>query len=621
MSSAFRTAGAVTLAALLAAATPIVPVGPLAAQPAPHNVILFVPDGLRGAIVDAEHAPAMDALRQAGVSFPNSHAIFPTFTTANASTMATGHLLGDTGDFSNTIDAGYKVPTAGYAFTPFLESDPVLADVDEHFGGNYLDEAAILALAHDHGYATAAIGKVGPVAIFDAADVGGQRTLVIDDQTGAVDAAGNLVGRPLPPPIVSALVQATGTAQAPTRGPNGIPGTSTTPGTLVPNSGQQNWFLAAATKVVLPAFKASGKPFVLVFWSRDPDGTQHNQGDSLGTLKPGINGPTSLWAIRNADDDLRALRETVRALGLESTTDIIITSDHGFSTISKESHTSPAAQYTLNGVPAGQLPPGFLALDLAHALGLRLSDPDSNDVGVHPDFEHKFPSHGNGLLGNDIGHPEVIVAANGGSDLIYLPQSDAAQLAPKIVAFLEGQDYVSGLFVDSRLGTFPGTLPANAVALEGAAITPHPGIAVSFRSFDTGCALPLRCTVEIADTTLQQGQGMHGSFSRADTGNFTAAFGPDFKHAYVDPAPISNADVGMTIARILGLDLHAVAKGSLLGRAFVEAMPGGALPLVTRGEERSQPGADGVVTVVRWQRAGGERYIDAAGFPGRTVGL
>ena len=28
---------------------------------------------------------------------------------------------------------------------------------------------------------------------------------------------------------------------------------------------------------------------------------------------------------------------------------------------------------------------------------------------------------------------------------------------------------------------------------------------------------------EIADTTLQQGQGMHGSFSRADTGNFTAA--------------------------------------------------------------------------------------------------
>ena len=37
------------------------------------------------------------------------------------------------------------------------------------------------------------------------------------------------------------------------------------------------------------------------------------------------------------------------------------------------------------------------------------------------------------------------------------------------------------------------------------------------------------CAVEIADTGLQQGQGMHGSFSRADTMNFMAAIGPDFK--------------------------------------------------------------------------------------------
>jgi hypothetical protein len=35
------------------------------------------------------------------------------------------------------------------------------------------------------------------------------------------------------------------------------------------------------------------KLFVVVFWSRDPDGTQHNQGDSLSQLSPGINGPTS----------------------------------------------------------------------------------------------------------------------------------------------------------------------------------------------------------------------------------------------------------------------------------------------------------------------------------------
>ena len=46
---------------------------------------------------------------------------------------------------------------------------------------------------------------------------------------------------------------------------------------------------------------------------------------------------------------------------------------------------------------------------------------------------------------------------------------------------------------------------------------------------------------------------MHGSFGRGDTMNFTAAIGPDFKAGYVDPLPVSNADVGMTITQLMGL--------------------------------------------------------------------
>src|SRR3984885_4898656 len=128
----------------------------------PRNLILFVPDGLRGRIVTPQTAPAMAEVRDKGVNFKNSHSLFPTFTTANASAMATGHLLGDTGDFSNTIYTGFEVPAAAMSVTPFLESDPVLADVDEHFSGNYLDEATILKLARDNGYSTAAVGKSGP---------------------------------------------------------------------------------------------------------------------------------------------------------------------------------------------------------------------------------------------------------------------------------------------------------------------------------------------------------------------------------------------------------------------------------------------------------------------------
>ena len=73
-----------------------------------HNLILFVPDGLRGKIVSPDTAPAMAELRDKGVNFKNSHSLFPTFTTANASAMATGHYLGDTGDFGNYVYIGDK---------------------------------------------------------------------------------------------------------------------------------------------------------------------------------------------------------------------------------------------------------------------------------------------------------------------------------------------------------------------------------------------------------------------------------------------------------------------------------------------------------------------------------
>ena len=70
---------------------------------------------------------------------------------------------------------------------------------------------------------------------------------------------------------------------------------------------------------------------------------------------------------------------------------------------------------------------------------------------------------------------------------------------------------------------------------------------------------PTNCSVEVADTVLRQGQGMHGSFGRGDTMNFMAAIGPDFKAGYVDALPVSNADVGATAAQLMGL--HAKAQG------------------------------------------------------------
>jgi len=575
----------------------------------PHNVVLFVADGLRARMVDESTAPTMAAIARTGVSLHNSHALFPTFTTANASAMATGHMLGDTGDFSNTIDAGFEVPGAGSSLTPFLESDAVLGDVDEHFSGNYLDEVTILKLARDKGYSTASIGKIGPALIFDPTERSGNQTVLIDDATGTAK------GIPLSDEVTARLKTAALALAAPTRGANGSPGNVTTPGTLTANVVQQDYFAAVTTRVVLPLFKERHKPFVLVFWSRDPDGTQHNQGDSLNALVPGINGPTSLAAIRNADDDLARIRSTLSELGLLNTTDIIVTSDHGFSTISKESQTSSTVKTKFPDTLTGHLPLGFVALDLAHALNMPLIDPDD---GYKTIGEGQHTKNGNGLIGGDRNKPKVVVAANGGSDLVYIPDGDKV-LAKRIVETLLTQDYVSGLFVDSKLGKFPGTLTLDDIALEGSAITPHPAIAISFRSFDTIRGESVRCTVEVADTVLQQGQGMHGSFSRADTWNFMTMQGPDFKSQFIDPAPASNADLGRTVAQLM--QLAPSDKGKLVGRVLAEALPNGALPDVTSRVLTSDPAPNGLVTVIDMQLVGATRYFDAAGFPGRTVGL
>ena len=160
--------------------------------------------------------------------------------------------------------------------TPFIENDPVLGDIDAHFSGNFVDEDTILFAARHQGFSTAAIGKVGPTLMFDHTERTGEHTIIVDDATGSAS------GIPLSQAMQDALKAAGLPSAAPSRGAQRRhAGDFKKPGTTVANVEQQKYFADVAAKVVLPMFKARNKPFVLVFWSRDPDGTQHNQGDSL----------------------------------------------------------------------------------------------------------------------------------------------------------------------------------------------------------------------------------------------------------------------------------------------------------------------------------------------------
>lgn len=542
------------------------------AQPASRNIIIFVADGLRYGSVTEDNMPNLFKLKSEGVDFTNSHSLFPTITMVNGSAIATGHYIGDTGNFGNTLHTGMPMQVAKGGTVVGLENNQVLAEVNEKFGGNYLNEDTLIARARMQGFSTAVIGKLGPTRLQDStAAADGSQTLILDDESGREGGIG------LPAWFTDGMKQAFVGAEAPK--------------SSVPNIEQEVWLMKATTRIVLPRFAAAKKPFALLFWSRDPDVSQHGTKDSVGEYDPGINGPSGKAGTRNADTMLGELLAALKQQGLDQNTDVFVTADHGFVTISHESQTSPSAK-------SGQLAQGFVASDLAATLNL--------------------PKIGNNALGSDPQKPDVIVAGNGGADLIYLPQN-SKKLAADIVKFLTTQDYVGAVFVHDRLGKFPGALSMSDVNLVGSAKTPVPSIFVSFRSFAGDCEIKLQCGVGVHDTGGATGQGSHGSLSRAETRNFMVAIGPSFKSGYADPAPVSNADIAPTLAHIAGIELPA--KGKLKGRVISEALAGGSEVTAERKTIQSAPAANGARTILNFQQVGEQRYFDAAGFAGKAIGL
>ena len=195
----------------------------------------------------------------------------------------------------------------------------------------------------------------------------------------------------------------------------------------------------------------------------------------------------------------------------------------------------------------GTLPYGFLAIDLATSMKMNLFDPDQRVEGsrvykrlaIDPalaTWEH--PVLGNGLIGIDVlqasgSDARAIVAANGGSDRIYVPDGNRATVE-RVAGLLLTYDYMGGVFVDDQYRQIAGTLPMSAVNLVGGSKLPRPAIVAAFKVFYLNPD-DLLTAIQISDSTFQEGQGMHGGFGRDSTFNNMAAMGPDFKTRYADP--------------------------------------------------------------------------------------
>ena len=271
--------------------------------------------------------------------------------------MATGHMLGDTGNFSNTIYTGFQVPSVNKTVTPFLESDPVLGDVDEHFSGNFLNEATILQTRPRPGLQHRRDRQGRPDLDLRShrphrhADHHRRRR---DRQSQRHSAVGRDGRAPQGGKPAACAAAAPGAC-------------ANYAGTTVANVVQQDYFAAVVTRAILPDVQRARQAVrfgVLVARSRRHPALSRATASIRSS--PGINGPTSLAAIRNADDDLARIRAALGELGLlrrrPTSSSSPITA---FRRSPRKARPARRRGRKFADTPAGHLPLGFVALDLA----------------------------------------------------------------------------------------------------------------------------------------------------------------------------------------------------------------------------------------------------------------
>lgn len=166
----------------------------------------------------------------------------------------------------------------------------------------------------------------------------------------------------------------------------------------IPNVAQDAWTTQALTEVLWK----ENVPEFSVLWMSDPDRSQH--ATSPGTA-------ASLAAIKSADANLGVVLDALTAKGVRDETDVLLASDHGFSTIER-------------------------AVDVIGLL--RREGFDVADETVM-----KLP------------RGQVRVAGNGGTNLFYVGGHDPA-VVERLVRVLQETDFAGVLFSRPAVeGAFP----------------------------------------------------------------------------------------------------------------------------------------------------------------------
>jgi arylsulfatase A-like enzyme len=443
------------------------------------HVVLIVWDGMRPDFVSKENTPTLFEMSRQGVTLGHHHPVYVSSTEVNGTALATGVYPAQ-----STIIANDEYRPSIDPLKPIeMQSVPAIRRGDALSQNNYLAFPTVSEILHENGLRTAIAGSKAVALLHDRLPRG-------DGALGVTLFAGET----LPVSVKAELETALG------RFPSA--------GATKTNIDQ--W----TTSALIDQFWKNGVPPYSLLWLAEPDNSQHKAG-------PGA--PDPMLAIRNCDNQLARVVQALKEKNATDSTDIILVSDHGFSTVQE-------------------------VIDVGATLksaGLRVF--------------HKFPS-------DDSAPGDIMVVSDGGVVLCYVNGHEARQ-TEEAVHCLQGQPYTGVIFTQKAI---EGTFPLAEAHLD----SPYaPDIVVVLRwnrdMSKYGVPGMMYCDRDYGIPN----KGSHATLSPTEMHNTGFAFGPDFVAGMKDEMPTGNIDIAPTILWILGVQPKRAMSGRVLSEVFNTPAP------------------------------------------------
>jgi len=478
--------------------------GSRAQQAPPHTHLVIVVDGLRPDYVTPEVMPRLFRLGQRGIVFRSHHSVFPTVTRVNASSFVTGAYPETHGLMGNNIYIPRANATKGLDTGERLNLEAV-----ERAEGMLLTAPTLSEILKPAGkkLLAASSGSSGSAYLLNHTVATGG--LIHYEFSRPAELAARVAAALGPPPAHA-----------------------------TPNDPQNQYAIDAYVKVGLDDIH----PDVTFMWLNDPDGTAHANG---------IGAELTLKSLALVDAGIGRVEDALQARGLLDRTNIIVTSDHGFSTHTRE-------------------------LRLA-----ALVDPFAKPMAD--------------------GSKDIVVSEGA----IYLRSGSDPARVVAIVAALQKRPEVGAIFTrpvtNGRAeGTVPGTLSFDVARWNHARAG---DILVSANwngeKNDAG----------FAGKTTDGGVAGHGTSSPYDIHNTLIAAGPDFREHAVSDVPTANVDIAPTLLHLFGMKPAPTMTGRIIEEALRNGPSIASIRIDHVAETVKTPDGSYELTA-RISKAAGHAYLD-----------